>query len=357
MLSDGIDATLKLEAVYVSAPIPRNLAVLTVLGAVFDKVYFPGVHLPTHGYDVAELDKEIARLEALPIAQDYDTQQLIGIMKLTKYAKTLEGLCEFTATGDDPFGNKSSIPPGMVKALYEAIHGPPRPGFVPIFYGNQVKGIRGSETAIIYPSQYDYLARALLHSAETGVPLLDDVPAMQIPGIPDTVPTDNSKILAAILAIECTKLVLPPTPLLRPEDIMEFRAANAHLLRGFRRSMLRYAADLNGKIKHLSRQDFEAQTRFFIETEIVPTMDELNVAMNDPARPWHKRIVDGIKIIPEIGAAFIAGSPAAALAKAVTTTAAQFFIEVAAKADKQEALKRSGLIYLMRLKALHEQRN
>jgi hypothetical protein len=45
----GIDETLKLEVVYLSAPIPRNLAVLTVLGAIFEKVYFQGVYLPRDG--------------------------------------------------------------------------------------------------------------------------------------------------------------------------------------------------------------------------------------------------------------------------------------------------------------------
>jgi hypothetical protein len=188
MPSDGIDATLRLETVYVSAPVPRNLAVLTVLGAVFDTVYFPGVHLPKDGYDVAEIDKEVVRLEALPIAREYDTQELIGIMKLTKHAKTLEGFCEFTAPADDPFGTRSPVPGSMVNTLYEAIHGPPRPDFIRSFDGNHAKGIPGSDATIIYPGQYHYLARALMHSAETGVPLLNDVPSMQIPGIPDGVP-------------------------------------------------------------------------------------------------------------------------------------------------------------------------
>ena len=48
----GTDETLKLEAVYLSAPIPRNLAVLTVMGAIFDKVHFPGVYLPKDGFDI-----------------------------------------------------------------------------------------------------------------------------------------------------------------------------------------------------------------------------------------------------------------------------------------------------------------
>jgi hypothetical protein len=138
---------------------------------------------------------------------------------------------------------------------------------------------------------------------------------------------------------------------------MEFRGANAALLRGFRRSMLRYAADLNDKIKDLTREDFEAQTKFFIETEIVPAMGELDATMNDPARPWHKRAIDMVKIVPQIGGAYLVGGPAAAIAKAITASTSQFFAEVAAKGDKNDALKRSGLTYLLRLKAFHDERS
>jgi hypothetical protein len=201
------------------------------------------------------------------------------------------------------------------------------------------------------------LAGAIIHSGKTGIPLLNDIPDLKLPGLSDAVPADNAKLLAGILAIECTRIALPPTPLLRLEDLMEFREANAALLRGFRRSMLRYAADLNNKIQDVSREEFEAKTKFFIETQIVPSMDELNATMNDPARPWHKRAVDALKIIPQIGGAFLAGGPTAALTKAITAAAAQFFVEVAAKGDKEEALKRSGLTYLLRLQAFHDTRS
>ena len=56
-------------------------------------------------------------------------------------------------------------------------------------------------------------------------------------------------------------------------------------------------------------------------------------------------------------AAFLAGGPTAALTKAITATAAQFFVEVAAKGDKEEALKRSGLTYLLRLRQFHDSRS
>jgi hypothetical protein len=351
----GIDATLKLEAVYLSAPIPRNLAVLTAMGAIFDKVYFPGVYLPKEGFDVGELDKEITRLKALP--QDYDRQLLLGILGLTKHAKTLAGFCEFTADPDDVFGTKSEPPQQLVRAIYDAIHGPPREGFTPMFDSGHSKGLPGGDETVNYPGNHHYLARAIIHSGKTGIPLLNDIPGLKLPGMLDAAPQDDAKLLAGILAVECTRIALPPTPLLRPEDIVEFREANAHLLRGFRRSMLRYAADLNSKIKDITLEEFEAKTKFFIETQIIPSMDELNATMNDPARPWHKRAIDALKIIPQVGGAFLAGGGAAALTKAITATAAQFFVEVAAKGDKKEALKRSGLTYLLRLQQFHDSRS
>jgi hypothetical protein len=76
MANTPLDDALKLDVVYYSAPIPLDLSVLTVLGAVFDTVYFPNVYLPKEGFDHRELGREIARLEALPIARNYETSLL-----------------------------------------------------------------------------------------------------------------------------------------------------------------------------------------------------------------------------------------------------------------------------------------
>jgi hypothetical protein len=353
-----LDDTLMLEAVYYAAPIPRSLATLTVLGAVFDKVYFPGVYLPKGGFDEVALDQEIQRLEALPDAQTgYETALLIGVLKMAKHARTLEGFCVFTNTRDDPFKASESIPAKMVADIADAIHGPPPKGFIPTFSTNNHKGLPGGNEHVTYPGNYHYLAGAIIESAKRGVPLLNDQPGLPIPGIDQTTPYDKAKILSAILAIECTRLILPPTPILHPADIMEFRAANAGLLRGFRKSMLRYAADLNGQINGLSLEDFEHKTRFFIETQIVPAMDDLRMTLNDPARPWHKRAVDAVKVIPSIAGAYFTGGTSAVLIKALTAYASQFFVEVAAHGDKQEALKRSGLYYLLQLSKFHDDRS
>lgn len=140
MAQTGIDETLKLEAVYLTSPIPRNAAVLTVLGAVFDKVYFPGVHMPKSGYDPKDVKKEIVRLEGLNDRQ-HDTQLLIAAMKMVLHAKTLEGFCEFTGDPEDVFLQKNPVPGELVRAVYDVIRGPPRPGFTPMFQTNNAKGL------------------------------------------------------------------------------------------------------------------------------------------------------------------------------------------------------------------------
>ena len=55
----------RLECVYYSGPVPRDVAALTALCFVFDKIHFPGVYLPKGDYDRELLQREIARLEAL----------------------------------------------------------------------------------------------------------------------------------------------------------------------------------------------------------------------------------------------------------------------------------------------------
>jgi hypothetical protein len=45
----------------------------------------------------------------------------------------------------------------------------------------------------------------------TGIRLLNDFPGLPIPGL--AVPADDAKTLVAIIAIECTKLVLPELPM------------------------------------------------------------------------------------------------------------------------------------------------
>jgi len=331
------------------------MAVLTILGAVFDKVHFPGVVMPVAGFDQAELDKEIARIEGLKINRRSD-DILLPMLKFTRHAKVLQGFCVFTGNPEKPFDNPQQITDEMVRELYDAIHGPPPPGFFPgPFSTAHHKGLPGSEETITYPGSYHYLAGAIRYSAQTGVPILNDLPGLPIPGLDGSVPADDAKTLAAIIAIECTKLVLPELPMLRPEDLMEFRAENTTTLRAFRRSMLRYADDLNNRLSGIKPEELEKHTKFFIDTEIVPVLDELQAALNAPARAWWRRGLDFVKVVPELAAGAFTMDPTTAIAKVLTTYAGQMFTEITARGDQREALKRSGLYYLLRLRAYQEE--
>jgi hypothetical protein len=55
--------------------------------------------------------------------------------------------------------------------------------------------------------------------------------------------------------------------------------------------------------------------------------------------------------------AYFTGGASAALIKALTAYASQFFVEVAAHGDRQEALKRSGLYYLLQLQKFHDDKS
>jgi hypothetical protein len=183
----------------------------------------------------------------------------------------LQGFCVFTS--DAVTGGRlnplyaGGVPDQMVEDLYRAIHGPFPEGWHPEFSHNLVKAMPGSNEIVALPGDYHYLAGALLHSAQTGIPLVNDTPGLPVPLI-DGPDGDKAKHLSAMLAIECVKLALPELPLLRPEDLMEFRAENSEALRVFRRSMLRYAADFNNKITSVVPEELQRDAQFFVSRRI-----------------------------------------------------------------------------------------
>ena len=130
---------------------------------------------------------------------------------------------------------------------------------------------------------------------------------------------------------------------------MEFRDDNSDALRVFRRSMLRYAADLNGKLANVAPQEITAATKFFVDTEIVPSLDELRAKLNAPARSWYKRAVDFGRVVPKVVPSLFTMNPATILSSVLTNFAPQFFTEVSAVGEKRETLKKSGMYYLLQL--------
>ena len=341
----AIDHTLGLEAVYYSAPVPRDLAVLTVLGIVFDKVHLPGVYIPMDGYDRDGVVAEIERLRALN-SRLQSTADLIGMMKFMLIAPGIQDMLVLDSDHTRLIDDKA--PGTLVDELYRAIHGPHKPGWTPAFDSSHHKGLPGTEDSLSYRGEYHYMAGALLHSAEKGIPLINDLPGLPVPGVGSARDADA---LAAMIAIESVLVSLPDLPLLTPVELMEFRAENQKALRGFRGSMLKYASQLRGQLKGLNDKEVQEALTFFVKTEIVPALDELRSVMERPAQPWYKRAREVGKIVVQLGGAVVAGKEGNLALAALSAFAPQVITELMASSDKNEQLKRSGLYYLLKLRA------
>src|SRR5215216_2969010 len=91
-----------------------------------------------------------------------------------------------------------------------------------------------------------------------------------------------------------------------------------------------------------------------VQTEIVPVLDELQAAIDAPARPWWRRGMDVVRVVPALAAGCFTMEPSAAVTKILTTYPGQMFTEFVAQGDGREARKRSGLYYLLKLRALQQ---
>jgi hypothetical protein len=342
-----MSAPLKLESIYYASPIPASAAALTMLGLVFDKVVFPGVEIPTDGFDPAEVAKEIKRLEELNSTL-HSTAVLISMMKFIEHAKTLKGFCEFPGQVDGTAFD--AVSGRLVGDLYDAIHGPRPANWQPIFEGTHYKGIPGSEQTLIYPGTYNYLAGALMEAGKTGRPLIVDRPGLPVPALDQAGAKDNAAALTTLLAIHCTALVLPKMAVMTPVQLMEFRSENEAQLRTFRRAMLRYAAELNNEIKDIPLSEMEGKTDFFVKTRILPELDELRETLAESSRTWRERLKDGMQILGDVVPACFTATPKAAIAAALLKNAPGFIgREIAAAGDKTAAKRRSDLYYLLNI--------
>ncbi len=316
-----------------------------MLGIVFDKVHFPGVHLPRSGYDPIELEKEIRRLEGLG-DERYETRLLIGMLKSLNVLPELEKFCTFEENADAAH-HREFDPGNSVHEIYDAIHGPRPEGWEPIFDTTSFKGIPGSEETVIYPGAYHYLGGAMMKSSATGIPLVNDDRSIVLPGMKAASPKGNIKALTTLLAIESARVVLPEVSAMTPGQLVDFRAQNEENLQVFRGGMLKYAAKLDGMIKDGDTENIGERTELLVATEILPALNELRADIQKSNRPWSVRAADAAAIGGAITAGFIgsgiAGAAVGALAK-IADVAAK---ELQATHDANDRRRTNGLYYLL----------
>ena len=332
-----------MEGIYYSHVIPRNLSVLTLMGLVFDKVHFPGAYLPATGFDRKELQKEIARLEELP--RDHDTASLISIFKFLEFVPTLEGFCEFQPNTTE-FFNDRRFPDQVIKQMFDTLYGPLPEGWQPMISAAHNKGLPGGDESIAYRGEFHQLANAIVESAGSGIPLINDVPGLPVFSDVST-PVGDAQALAGLLSMLCMQMVLPEVPVLSPPDLMGFRQETKKELRAYRRSMLSFAADLNKALnQNADEREIERAAQFFVKTHVTPQLDELRETLGKKNFGWIAR--SAYKMLPTVGAGYLTGGTMGGIATLLTGGAALIPNEYSSAHSAIKAAKKSGLYYLLK---------
>jgi hypothetical protein len=343
---------MSLEAIFYSEPVPSSLQTLTLLALVFDRVHFPGVHIPLEGVDEAAVLAEAERIRALPTGRP-SGYQLINCLIYAANGKHLRDFCEFAPE----VGLSDYLEPGakeMVDELEEAIFGPRPVGHFAAHNLAFVKSLPGSaDLAISGPPGLTYPANALLTSLRTGQLLVNDNPRIPIPGLPTTGYKSHAKVLATILALEAVHLVLPTIRPLSFEEIAEFRSETSTLVRPFRSGMLRLSKELNDAIQSdATLDDVQHHAAFLVETTVGPELIELRDQISKPSRPWYRRIVDLASEAPELVGSFATMPKGLALAKVLATLANTLADVRDAQLEKEGIIKRGAFHYLLKVEKL-----
>jgi hypothetical protein len=340
------------DAVYYSQQVPATAESLTMLGLVFDRLYFPGVYLPTSDFDEEALLSEITRIASLPMKPDVDDIRMLQCMKFALHAKHLRDLCIFTGT-PGMMGTVEKEAGGLMMALEELVFGPPPPGFIPTPSLGFCKGFHFSQDVLEHqvnaPSWLCYPANAVIYAMRNQIPLINDS-RLPVLGFPAS-PKDNAKMLATILAIESVKVALPKLKTLTPQQLQELRAEAAGDLRPFRLSMLGLAKDLNAALtSDMKLEEVQRRAQFLVETSVYPRLCELEAVLNDPGKPWYRRVVDLAKAAPQLATNFATMPKNIALAHLLGQVAGALADLRDEQLDKERKLARSGLYYLLKLR-------
>jgi hypothetical protein len=334
----------KLEVVYYPAPLPQSLRELTFFGLIFDRIHFPHVEIPIDGFDPDAVVAEIERLERLPVTTGggYDRWLLRAMLNFALMPE-LRVFCNFTGDGTDVFGADMDPRVGrLVQSLYEQIHGV-RENFTPQFRTGISKGL-GDKASVNFPGEFFYQSRALLYSADHGIPLLNSDSRLPVPSLEAGNPKHNAKLLAAFIAMECAALVLPEMGELPPSRILEARADLEKHVKPFRMELLRMAAKLGAAIEsEASSEEISATAKFIVQTDVYPTLNEFRNELAKPKKGWIDRSWKLTKVTPYLAAAFVTGNPLVAIPRIIEALGDWL------SSGLSEQSPRSNLYYLLNL--------
>ena len=243
----------------------------------------------------------------------------------------------------------------LVDDLEAMVFGPRPEGEIPVHTGPWVKGLPGDDPAkcqVSAPDTITYPANALLYAIRNGLPLINDVPGLPVPGVPGGA-KGNARLLAAILAMETIALVLPTIKPLTPEALKDFREELAPHVKPFRLAMLRLTKELNtGIASGATSEGIQRQAKFLAETDVYPKLAELDAVIQSPKKHWYRRGVDLAKDAPELAANFATMPMNLAIAKLLAKIAGTLADVRDEQSSTEEKIAKSGLYYLLKLREL-----
>jgi hypothetical protein len=355
MSSSGLDQPDTLEAVYYSHAVPRNLEVLTTLGLIFDRLYFPGVYMPPPGFDQKAVESEIQRIIShFQGRLDPNTRQMLDCMSFALHYKDVAEFCIFPGK-PGRIEQFEGLVHDVVNQLELMVFGPRPEGEIPIHYvGPWVKGLAGDDPTVHQlraPDTLYYPANALVFAARRNLPLVNDLEWLPVPGIPVD-PKANAKLLATILTMESVSLVLPRLKPLQPAALRDFREELAPYMKPFRVAMLKLSKELNVVIQAgASLAEVQKQARFLVQTDVYPKLAELDAVIQNPHKHWYRRAVDLAKAAPELAANFATLPVGLAIAKVLAKIAGALADVRDEQLSREKQVSSTGLYYLLKLKA------
>jgi hypothetical protein len=186
------------EVVYYPQLVISNPPTLTILGLLCDRIWLPGVHLPSDAMPVTELDAMLERAERFE--RDPAKQRMWAALRaFLEPRRVLKDLLVLTGEYGYP-GKTEPEAQELARALEEAYFGPPSENFIPMIEGGFALG------TINGPGVFTYPANAFAVAMKQGLPLVTDNPFMPVPM--GTVDQRNAPLLAMALAIEAVGIAL-----------------------------------------------------------------------------------------------------------------------------------------------------
>lgn len=287
------------NVVYYSFPVPNNLYTIPLLGILFNKVYLPGVYLPT------QVTKEdiISRLSFLiKVVKSGHVgtstqEELNALIFLRDYKELLNIFVPTGRWGLMGLLEKETQP--IVMEIEELVYGPPPPNFTPTpsFGFNTPVGT----SQINAPSWISYPANAFIYARKNNLTLLSDSSFLPFPkGVVEISETD-SKTLASYLMAASFSLVLPRIKPLHAQEILEIRESMKEDISMFKVSML------SGVSKFLellgnnpTPKQLENQAKHIANTIILPKVEYLRANFESPKKLILKNAIDFSLEAPEL---------------------------------------------------------